>query len=74
MKTLLRSLLILLFLAPMVSAQSLDIDYSRARKLSTWKPQIQKYSERHYGESTGFWILLASSYTTRLPRTLLGTW
>lgn len=36
------------------SAQSdeIKIDRSRARNLDSWKPQIQSYSERHYGEST----------------------
>lgn len=34
------------------SADQLEIDRTRARKLPSWKPQILKYSERHYGEST----------------------
>ena len=33
-------------------AEPLEIDRSRTRNLLHWKPQIQKYSERHYGEST----------------------
>jgi N-acetyl-anhydromuramyl-L-alanine amidase AmpD len=28
------------------------LDKSRARKLENWKPQIQAYSKRHYGEDT----------------------
>lgn len=34
------------------SAEDLKIDRSRARNLDSWKPQIQAYSQRHYGEST----------------------
>ena len=37
-------------------AEPLKIDRTRARNLTTWKPQIAKYSERHYGEST--WQLM----------------
>ena len=33
-------------------AEPLKFDRSRARPLSSWKPQITQYSERHYGEST----------------------
>lgn len=54
MRILLPLLQTLLLLTSALSAQSLDIDYSRARKLTAWKPQIQNYSERHYGESTWF--------------------
>ena len=34
------------------SAEPLEIDRTRTRKLEKWKPLIQKYSKRHYGEST----------------------
>jgi N-acetyl-anhydromuramyl-L-alanine amidase AmpD len=34
------------------SADTLQIDRTRTRKLEKWKPLIQKYSERHYGESS----------------------
>ncbi len=33
-------------------AEPLSIDRGRARSLSSWKPQIAQYSQRHYGEST----------------------
>ncbi len=42
------SLLVLGF----ASAQELEIDRTRTRELSSWKQQIQRYSEKHYGEST----------------------
>lgn len=35
-----------------VSADELKIDRTRARNLDAWRPQIQAYSERHYGEAT----------------------
>ncbi|MFA5503874.1 MAG: peptidoglycan recognition family protein [Vulcanimicrobiota bacterium] len=38
------------------AAQELEIDRTRSRKLEAWKPLIQGYSERHYGEST--WQLM----------------
>lgn len=44
------SVLILLLLTVTSLAEPLDIDYSRMRNLERWKPQIQNYSERHYGE------------------------
>jgi N-acetyl-anhydromuramyl-L-alanine amidase AmpD len=47
-------LLLLLVLLAGVSAQAepLRFDRSRARPLASWKPQITRYSEVHYGEST----------------------
>lgn len=33
-------------------AEPLKIDRNRARKLRKWKPQITRYSQRHYGEAT----------------------
>ena len=33
-------------------AQDLEFDRTRARDLSRWKPQMEKYSLRHYGEAT----------------------
>ena len=44
--------LIIATLSTYGAAQELQIDRTRTRKLDSWKPQIQKYSERHYGEST----------------------
>lgn len=54
-KPLVMCLLTLALLSPTL-AEPLKIDRSRARNLTTWKPQITKYSERHYGEST--WELM----------------
>jgi N-acetyl-anhydromuramyl-L-alanine amidase AmpD len=45
-------LLAVLLAATGASAEPLKIDTSRARPLQAWKPQITRYSERHYGEST----------------------
>lgn len=44
-------LLLALLLILCVQAQPAP-DKSRARKLESWKPQIQAYSKRHYGEDT----------------------
>ena len=44
--------LALSFLASAATAEPLRIDRSRTRNLNNWKPQITRYSERHYGEST----------------------
>lgn len=49
------SLLILVLVTALLNAglaEPLKIDRSRTRSLAKWKPQIKKYSERHYGEST----------------------
>lgn len=59
------------------AAQELDIDRTRTRKLDQWKPLIQKYSERHYGEST--WelnptcIVLHYTVTKGFPWNLVNT-
>jgi len=52
MKNMLWSLVLLSFTSGFCSADDLNIDRTRARNLAKWKPLIQKYSERHYGEST----------------------
>ena len=55
----------------------MDIDRTRTRKLDQWKPLIQKYSERHYGEST--WelnptcIVLHYTVTKGFPWNLVNT-
>lgn len=60
-----------------VSADTLRIDRTRARNLNSWKPQITKYSERHYGEST--WqldptcIILHYTVTKGFPWNLVNT-
>ena len=59
------------------AAQELEIDRTRTRKLDQWKPLIQKYSERHYGEST--WelnptcIVLHYTVTKGFPWNLVNT-
>ena len=64
-------------LSTLGTAEELQIDRSRTRKLSTWKPQIQNYSERHYGEST--WqlnpscIVLHYTVTKNFPWNLVNT-
>lgn len=45
-------LVALMSLASAALAEPLKIDRSRARSLSSWKPQIAEYSQRHYGEAT----------------------
>lgn len=47
----LAALLAALFTGP-VLCDELKIDRTRARNLDSWKPQIQSYSQRHYGETT----------------------
>lgn len=44
--------LILVAMTSGAFGEELVIDRSRARDLSTWKPAIQNYSNRHYGEYT----------------------
>lgn len=46
------SLLLAAFAASSATADPLRIDRSRARSLSSWKPQIAEYSRKHYGEAT----------------------
>jgi N-acetyl-anhydromuramyl-L-alanine amidase AmpD len=64
-------------LSSAVYAQDIEIDRSRARNLSSWKPQIQRYSEKHYGEST--WrldptcIVLHYTVTKNFPWNLVNT-
>jgi N-acetyl-anhydromuramyl-L-alanine amidase AmpD len=59
------------------ASQELEIDRTRTRKLDQWKPLIQKYSERHYGEST--WelnptcIVLHYTVTKGFPWNLVNT-
>ncbi len=59
------------------AAQELEIDRTRTRKLDRWKPLIQRYSERHYGEST--WelnptcIVLHYTVTRGFPWNLVNT-
>jgi N-acetyl-anhydromuramyl-L-alanine amidase AmpD len=48
----LKMCLLSVFATGFAGAEPLKIERTRTRDLSTWKPQIQKYSERHYGEST----------------------
>ena len=69
--------LIIATLSTYGAAQELQIDRTRTRKLDSWKPQIQKYSERHYGEST--WelnptcIVLHYTVTKGFPWNLVNT-
>lgn len=58
-------------------ADDFKLDRSRARNLSSWKPLVQAYSERHYGEST--WqlnptcIVLHYTVTKGFPWNLVNT-
>jgi hypothetical protein len=41
---------------PRLKQAGIQVDLSRSRPLRTWKPQIQAYSKRHYGEE--HWYLV----------------
>lgn len=52
MKRWTRALTLAVLLAVGAQAEPLKFDRTRARPLDSWKPQIAKYSQRHYGEDT----------------------
>lgn len=45
-------ILLLTLIAAHATADPIKIDRSRARSLAKWKPQIEQYSLRHYGEQS----------------------
>ncbi|MGE0489659.1 MAG: peptidoglycan recognition family protein [Vulcanimicrobiota bacterium] len=77
MKRVLCLLLAVGLVAGALAQTNLKIDKSRARKLASWKPQIAKYSKRHYGEDT--WqldptcIVLHYTVSTGFPWNLVNT-